>query len=158
MKTSIFLIMTMLGTALVSTGAAADDNYKSRQHYERYKYLKQHAKQPDFAHYDYAKVIRVEPIVKIVKLPSQRRVCRDGRATHDDHRAGFDQGFFPVSPDRRYQRHDSRCWVVDGYREQEQIEGYWVTYRYQGREYLMLMDQDPGRRIKVKVTVKPAAG
>jgi uncharacterized protein YcfJ len=48
-----------------------------------------------------------------------------------------------------------RCNVV--YRDdfEEQIDGYRVTYVYNGREYTTRMPYDPGRRIRVDVNVRP---
>lgn len=34
---------------------------------------------------------------------------------------------------------------------EEQIDGYRVTYRYDGREYSTVMDYDPGNRVQVRV-------
>lgn len=156
MKSSTLCMAAMMGAAVVSTAALADDNYQSRQHDERYKTLKHKA--PDYAHYDYAKVMSVDPVVKIVKIPTQRRVCRGDHAGHYDRRAGVSGGIF--APDKQYasKSHDQRCWVVEDYHEKERVEGYWVTYRYEGHEYVAWMDHDPGRRIRVKVTVEPVAG
>ena len=39
---------------------------------------------------------------------------------------------------------------------EERIEGYRVTYEYNGREYSTRMPYDPGERIRVRVAVAPA--
>ena len=39
---------------------------------------------------------------------------------------------------------------------EERIDGYRVTYEYNGREYTTRMPYDPGERIKVRVAVAPA--
>jgi uncharacterized protein YcfJ len=48
-----------------------------------------------------------------------------------------------------------RCNVV--YRDdyEERVDGYRVTYVYNGREYSTRMPYDPGRRIRVDVNVRP---
>ena len=44
------------------------------------------------------------------------------------------------------------------YREhrEERIDGYRVTYRYHGQKYQTQMPKDPGRKIRVRVDVRPA--
>ena len=55
-------------------------------------------------------------------------------------------------------RYETRehCRTVDEYHEEERLEGYRVTYRYRGHEFVTRMDHDPGRRLKVRVQVVPA--
>ncbi|WJW75407.1 glycine zipper 2TM domain-containing protein [Thiohalobacter sp. IOR34] len=48
-----------------------------------------------------------------------------------------------------------RCRTVNDYEEEERVEGYRVTYRYQGREFTTRMASRPGRRLRVRVTVEP---
>jgi len=52
--------------------------------------------------------------------------------------------------------HEERCQTVNNYYDEEQLEGYRVTYRYQGNSYITWMDEDPGDRIRVRVNVRPA--
>jgi uncharacterized protein YcfJ len=49
-----------------------------------------------------------------------------------------------------------RCDVSYDRSYEERIEGYRVTYEYNGREYTTRMPYDPGERIKVRVAVAPA--
>jgi uncharacterized protein YcfJ len=51
-----------------------------------------------------------------------------------------------------------RCETSDIVREEERIDGYRVTYVYNGREYLTETRNDPGERIRVRVTVSPVTG
>ncbi len=53
-------------------------------------------------------------------------------------------------------RVETRCRTVEEYHEEERIDGYLVTYRYNGREYTTSMKHEPGRRIRVRVRVEPA--
>jgi uncharacterized protein YcfJ len=62
---------------------------------------------------------------------------------------------------RRYapQTHEEtvqRCSVRYDHEYEERIDGYRVTYEYNGREYTTRMPYDPGERIKVRVAVAPA--
>ena len=48
-----------------------------------------------------------------------------------------------------------RCTVREEVREVESIEGYFVTYRYQGREFTRTTVAHPGSRIRLRVKVNP---
>ena len=43
------------------------------------------------------------------------------------------------------------CRTVDNFTEEERLQGYRVSYRYQGREFTTMMKRKPGNRIRVKV-------
>ena len=49
-----------------------------------------------------------------------------------------------------------RCEVHDEVHEEERIEGYNVTYEYDGQRYTTRTREHPGRDIAVRVTVTPA--
>jgi len=49
-----------------------------------------------------------------------------------------------------------RCEIEESVHEEERIEGYRVTYRFQGRDYVTRMHDEPGRDIRVRVRVRPA--
>lgn len=53
-------------------------------------------------------------------------------------------------------RVENRCHEVDSVREERQVSGYRVAYRYQGHEYWTTMDHDPGKRVRVAVSVDVA--
>lgn len=48
-----------------------------------------------------------------------------------------------------------RCETVYQSHEEERIVGYNVTYNYNGQDYTVRTDQDPGDRIRVRVSVQP---
>ena len=48
-----------------------------------------------------------------------------------------------------------RCEVRDNYTTKQQLVGYDVAYKYRGNVFHTQMDQRPGDKIKVKVTVNP---
>lgn len=50
-----------------------------------------------------------------------------------------------------------RCETRYESRREERIDGYDVVYRYRGQKYATRMPYDPGRRIKVRVDIRPAA-
>lgn len=46
-----------------------------------------------------------------------------------------------------------QCRMVEGY--ESRTVGYDVTYDYHGRSYTSMMDRDPGRRVRLRVTIEP---
>jgi uncharacterized protein YcfJ len=48
-----------------------------------------------------------------------------------------------------------QCRMTERYHEEQQRDGYRVTYRYNGQSYTTLMDRHPGKRIPVEVSVRP---
>jgi uncharacterized protein YcfJ len=51
---------------------------------------------------------------------------------------------------------ERRCRTVESYDRRRELSGYDVTYRYHGREYSTVMDHDPGKRVRVAVSVDVA--
>ena len=56
-----------------------------------------------------------------------------------------------------YSRPVERCATTMETHEEERIDGYKVTYRYNGQRYTTEMPYDPGREIRVRVDVRPAS-
>ncbi len=56
----------------------------------------------------------------------------------------------------RIARPVERCKTRYRSHREERIDGYRVTYRYRGQTYMTEMPYDPGRRIRVRVDVRPA--
>lgn len=56
----------------------------------------------------------------------------------------------------RIARPVERCQTRYRSHREERIDGYRVTYRYRGQTYMTEMPYDPGRRIRVRVDVRPA--
>lgn len=55
-----------------------------------------------------------------------------------------------------YTTSERRCRTETTYHTEQRTIGYRVHYRYHGRDYETRMDQAPGPRIKVRVSVEPA--
>lgn len=72
--------------------------------------------------------------------------------------AGFGANTAAANTPRSYRTgYEQRCrYVPDSYSEQR-VEGYDVTYRYNGRLYRTRTPYDPGDRIAVDVDVRPVA-
>ena len=171
-----------LGAALYSTGALADGPLYGAQ---------------GNAYYAYAKVVDVEPIVRVVRVSSPERRCCDEEVTHYapaprepgsytpmilggivgglvGNQFGSGRGntaltaagallgasvgrdrAFPRGVGRRHAAIERRCQVTEAFREEERVDGYRVTYSYQGRSFVTRMDHDPGPEMQVRVSVAP---
>ena len=61
--------------------------------------------------------------------------------------------------DRGVERHArpvERCKTTYRDHQEESIDGYRVTYQYNGQRYVTEMPYDPGQKIKVRVDIRPA--
>ena len=56
-----------------------------------------------------------------------------------------------------YSRPVRRCETRYQSREEQRIDGYRVIYSYNGRKYATDMPYDPGKRLRIRVDVQPAA-
>ena len=56
---------------------------------------------------------------------------------------------------RGYHTTERRCRVVDNYRSRQEVVGYRVKYRYNGKIHWTRTQEHPGRYINVKVKVRP---
>jgi len=149
--------------------------------------------------YEYANVVRTDPIVRQVRVETPRRECWDETRTVSEnphisdpnvggrtllggiiggvigHQFGSGSGRDAAtvagaaigagvgydSARRVYGTRQTdevvqRCEVRYQNQYEERIEGYHVTYEYNGREYTTRMPYDPGSRIRVRVAVAPA--
>ena len=52
--------------------------------------------------------------------------------------------------------YEKRCELVDNYHTEERLDGYDVTYRYNGQVYNTFTNHDPGPTLRVSVSVVPA--
>ncbi len=56
----------------------------------------------------------------------------------------------------RHSRPVERCKTSYRDHQEKRIDGYRVTYRYNGQKYQTEMPYDPGRKLKVRVDIRPA--
>ena len=56
----------------------------------------------------------------------------------------------------RYSRPVRRCETSYQTHEEERIDGYKVLYTYNGRKYSTRTPFDPGKRLRIRVDVRPA--
>lgn len=147
----------------------------------------------DDAMVDYAKVVRVKPLTRIVTSSVPRRECWDERVVYREPGRGSAAGTVlggliggaignelghhksnkqvgavagallgatiahdvSKKPAREHYATEEVCKVYHDSVEEEQIVGYRVRYRYHGQEFVTRMDEHPGNRIKVRVSVSP---
>ena len=55
-----------------------------------------------------------------------------------------------------YTRPVTRCETNYQSREEERIDGYRVIYSYNGQKYATQMPEDPGKRLRIRVDIRPA--
>ncbi|TNF98520.1 MAG: glycine zipper 2TM domain-containing protein [Gammaproteobacteria bacterium] len=146
-------------------------------------------------YFDTAKVVQVEPIIRMVRVNEPREECYEeeivvrrggyrsatptiaggiiGAVIGNQFGSGHGKDFMTIAGTvlggsigrdigyhhDRYGRYvtttETRCDIVDNYHEEERVDGYRVTYRYHGEEFVTTMPYHPGKRIKIKVAVKP---
>jgi len=152
------------------------------------------------ADFDYAKVLRVKPVVRYVTVTTPVRECWDEVQTYTTrnyspgtagktlfgaivggvigHQFGGGHGKDAATvagtligaaignnaarntPDyytTRTTRPVRRCETNYQSHEEERIDGYKVVYAYHGRKYRTRTPFDPGKRIRIRVDVSPAA-
>ena len=54
-----------------------------------------------------------------------------------------------------YTEYEERCDIRHQVSYEEVIDGYQVTYRYQGEHYQIEMPYNPGKRIKLRIQITP---
>lgn len=175
--------LAVIGTLALAAAPAQADNNRYARH---------------GAVYDYAKVIDVDPIVRIVTVTAPERECWDEMREYpvNRYRPGGNAGGTLVGAilggvighqfgsgrgndaataagaligaavgsnrargddyEETYARPVKRCRTNYTSREEERIDGYRVTYRYNGQKYATTMPYDPGDRLRIRVDVRPA--
>lgn len=114
---------------------------------------------------DHARVIHVDPIVHWREVPVTRKVCKR-RGHHRDHdRYRLQDYLLPTGVDAdgyardhqptHYRHNKRRCRTVTEYRRERHVDGYRVTYRYHGHEFTTRTEKHPGRRLPVRLRIRP---
>ena len=178
---------TTLGAALIvfSSVAGAGDYHQGKKGARHFQHER----------FDYARVVKVEPIYREVKVSEPVSECWKEPVTRKIRTNGSAGGMLAggivggiighqLGQGRKNQRvatamgtligasigsqtnkpHQSRqfetsyrehCNTYERVRYEEVLDGYDVTYRYKGREYRIDMPYDPGKRIKMRISVEP---
>ncbi len=56
---------------------------------------------------------------------------------------------------RSYTQIEQRCRITEEFYEEERITGYRVKYTYNGEFYSLRTDNDPGKRIRLRLAITP---
>jgi len=64
-------------------------------------------------------------------------------------------GHVQTAPQNSYTEYQQHCDVRHQVSYEEVLDGYRVTYRYQGERYHIKMPYDPGKRIKLRIQIEP---
>jgi uncharacterized protein YcfJ len=64
-------------------------------------------------------------------------------------------GHTQTAPQSSYTEYQQQCGVRQQVSYEEVLDGYRVTYRYQGDRYQIKMPYDPGKRIKLRIHIEP---
>lgn len=80
--------------------------------------------------YDYAEVLRVQPVEQVVTTGVMERRCSE----------------------------EGKCRQVRVPKELRRTIGYDVDYTYRGSKYRSRLAQDPGRRLRIRIGVTPMVG
>ncbi len=184
------ILLGLFALALVLPGLAAADNGNDRR-LERGRIV-------------FARVLKVEPIIRFVTVKVPIEECWDERRTQRRYNSAYRDGGGSTlvgaiiggvignqfgsgrgrrattalgaliggslandAAIRRAEREENygpretyvvqRCRTSYDYRQEERVDGYEVTYKYKGDTYMTRMPEDPGRRIRLRVSVTPIA-
>lgn len=175
MKKFALILGVVFSAGVMSTSVSASGPYHGYNH----------------KFYDYAKVMHVQPVYRVVQVNKPRRECWREKTVHHyrkgdrstqtliggiiggaiGHQIGNGRGrhaatvagaliggtiardLHKTSYRKPYVESRRVCQFKDYYVEQEQLDGYRVTYRYKGQVYTTHMDRNPGKRVRVKVKI-----
>ena len=184
LRSTLAIVLLILSPTLM-----ADHKHKKHNNHARHNVQIQQ--------YDYARVIRVKPIYRQVRVSSPVTECWDRPVQHTYHKShksaggivaggliggivgnqigkgrgkklatavgailGAQIGHEAVngrnsSSHGQYTTYEEHCEVHEQVSYDEVIDGYKVTYEYDGKRYKIEMPYHPGKRIKMHIQVSP---
>ena len=119
------------------------------------------------SYFDYARVLRVDPIREAVAVPVKEGRCRVSRRAQraDEAMAGDVRSAAPgtsigeaIGEEMRHRERTldmRRCRLVTTYERRDRIVAYRVRYAYDGDVFVRRMNEHPGERVRVRVTLNP---
>ncbi len=195
---NIITALTGLLVLSLAPAATADRGYRAtRVDAPAYSRTTERYSRQASGEYDFAQVLDVQPIIRLVTVTVPRRECWNEDVHVEERRrrgsagstiaggliggvigrqigggsgrdamtlvgalVGSAIGTESARANSRntdgHVRTVQRCATTDEVREEERIDGYNVTYLYNGREYTTRTRNDPGERLRVRVSVNPA--
>ena len=133
---SLPITAALISTTMIVTSAYGGERYEAGQYYTS-----------GGSYRAYARVADVVPIVRRRLTATPAQTCRWVRIGLDRnrwHRDRLSRG--PIV---------QRCHTVSHNRVAEDVDGYRVTYRYNGETFIKIMDTHPGNRVPISVSVIP---
>jgi uncharacterized protein YcfJ len=101
--------------------------------------------------YAYAQVLRADPVYERSLVTEQVERCNEDlapRARDRFTRRGADEDAAALP--------GAGCQLVEEDREVNRLSGYDVEYRYRGDVFISRVPEDPGDRLRIRITVSPA--
>ena len=113
---------------------------------------------------DYARVLRVEPVYQTLTATRSEQHCAEDAAPAPDNDAASGNGISRIVGKVRQALHpkgkaapppDGDCRTVQVRREFRRPIAFDVDYMYKGMKYRSRLPEDPGNRLRVRVSVTP---
>ena len=116
---------------------------------------------------DYARVLQVDPISEVVAVPVKKERCHHSRRAQradeaiagDVRSAEFGISIGAAIGEEIRHRERSmdmrRCRLVTTYEKRDRIVAYRVRYAYGGDIFVRRMNDHPGERVRVRVSLDP---
>ena len=109
--------------------------------------------QPETVRMDFAQVMRVQPIYQVLRATRMEPRCPDD----DDNKGlakivGAVKGAMSRQPEPKA---DANCEMVPVVREFRRPIAYDVDYVYKGAKFRSRLPEDPGNRLRIRVSVTP---
>lgn len=120
-----------------------------------------------WSYFDFARVLQVDPIREVVRVPAKKESCRQSRRARradetmvGDVRAaefGISIGE-AIDEEIRHRELTAdmrRCRLVTTYEKRNRVVAYRVHYAYDGNVFVRRMNDHPGERLRVRVSLHP---
>lgn len=115
--------------------------------------------QTENVRFDYAQVLRVEPVYQVLRATRMEERCEPAVASQEPGKlsriVGAVKGVVSKKPTAISAQEDVNCRTVPVEREFRRPIAFDVDYVYRGSKYRSRLPMDPGNRLRVKVSLTP---
>ncbi|RPE82035.1 hypothetical protein [Vulcaniibacterium tengchongense] len=116
--------------------------------------------QAENVRFDYAQVLRVTPVYQTLRATAVEQQCEEPPAAEGDSKlsrvVGAVKGAFSRDKDKEQaEQAGADCRPVTVEREFRRPIAYDVDYVYKGAKYRSRLPEDPGNRLRIRVSVTP---
>ena len=108
---------------------------------------------PENVRFDYAQVLAVRPIYQVLRASSSARVCDEPERTLSRRMVGAVKN--RLGGDQEAGEQGVNCRTEQVPREFRRTIAYDVDYVYKGSKFRTRLAQDPGNRLRVRVSITP---